>query len=161
MSLIPEENLKKESPINLAPMIDFLFLMLAFFAILAMTRSSLLDTKLSLAQLKSEKNSSSFYGNDDFYQINLTVASDGSVNWITDMKDYQITSNDELEKEIHNQYHLGIIPKDKTKTKFLLHIDKEAPWEPIAKLIFSVRQSGFEAYPLYQPIENQNHWIKR
>ena len=54
--IVPEEKLKPKLSINLAPMIDFLFLMLAFFATLAITRATLFDTKLDLVQLEKEKN---------------------------------------------------------------------------------------------------------
>jgi hypothetical protein len=34
----------------------------------------------------------------------------------------------------------------------LLHIDKKAPWEQIAKAIFAVREVGFAARPVYEEI---------
>jgi biopolymer transport protein ExbD len=56
-----------------------------------------------------------------------------------------------IQKELLYQYSIGVLPADKSKTQILLHVDKKAPWEKIAKLIFAVREIGFEAHPVYQP----------
>jgi len=150
---IPEEQLKPKLGINLAPMIDFLFLMLAFFATLAITRATLFDTKLDLAKLEKEKNASLVYENE-ISQINISISKDGKYKWITEIKDYAMKDTQEIQNEIFHHYNIGAIPKEKEKTQILLHIDKDAPWEKIAKLIFAVRETGFEAFPIYKPLED-------
>lgn len=153
MSLVPEEKLKPNLGINLAPMIDFLFLMLAFFATLAVTRATLFDTKLDLVKLKKEKEAKPISSKEEIYQINLSVSKDGNYKWITEIKDYNIGSLEEIQNELFHHYNIGSLPRDKSKTHVLLHIDKNAPWEKIAKLIFTVREAGFDAFPIYKSDE--------
>ncbi|MBN2479171.1 MAG: biopolymer transporter ExbD [Parachlamydiales bacterium] len=153
MSLIPEDKLKSPSNFNFAPMIDFLFLMLAFFATLAVSRASLYDTKLSLAQLKTEQNATQVKQHEDPYQINLSITQEGNYKWITDIQSYTMNDLNKIKKEISYQHSIGLLPKDKNQTHILLHIDKNAAWEPIAKLIFAIREEGFEAFPVYEPEE--------
>jgi biopolymer transport protein ExbD len=154
MSLIPDDKLKSRSSFNFAPMIDFLFLMLAFFATLAVSRASLYDTKLNLVQLQTEDGSLPIQQSDEPYQINLSITNDGKYKWITDIQTYPIETLEKIQKELTYQYEIGLLPKEKIQTQVLLHIDKDAAWEPVAKLIFAVRQAGFEAYPVYEPDEN-------
>ena len=69
MSLVPEEKLKPNLTINLAPMIDFLFLMLAFFATLAVTRVTLFDTKWEECPNRFLNTSSLYnYSTDEYYK---------------------------------------------------------------------------------------------
>lgn len=151
MSLIPEEKLHSQMTINLAPMIDFLFLMLAFFATLAVTRSSIFDTQLNLVELKKEKNAEQVYPKQESFQVNISVSSNGEYKWISEFADYPLPSVKKIQKELQYQYKLGFMPKDKQKVEILLHIDKNAPWESIAQLIFGIREMGFEARPIYKP----------
>ena len=148
MSLIPDQ--KKSININLAPMIDFLFLMLAFFATLAITRAAIFDTKLTLVSLKKEKNTEMVVNKENISQINLSIDQKGQYKWITEICDYPMENLKKVQSEIFHQYNIGIIPKEKTKTKILLHIDERAPWDAVAKLIFAVREVGFEAFPIYK-----------
>ena len=55
-----------------------------------------------------------------------------------------------LQQEIIRRYELGLISKEKEKTKVLLHIDKDAPWGEIAKAIFAIKEIGFSPHPVYQ-----------
>jgi biopolymer transport protein ExbD len=151
MNLIPENNLKPSLGLNLAPMIDFLFLMLSMFATLAVTRATLFDTQLDLVKLKKEPNAQMVYTKDEIAQINLSISKKGSYKWITEIQDYPMETVEKIQNEIFHHYNIGALPKDKTKTQVLLHIDRKAPWEPIAKLIFAVRETGFEALPIYKP----------
>ena len=152
MLFIPEDKLKSSASINLAPMIDFLFLMLAFFATLAITRASIFDSNLSLVKLTPpQKNEASMYQREENFQVNLSVNKKGEYKWLTEMKDYPIESLLKVKKELTHQYNIGLLPTDKSKTNILLHIDKKAPWEAIAKLIFAVRETGFDAKPIFEP----------
>ena len=45
-----------------------------------------------------------------------------------------------------------MLGKDKAKTEVLLHIDKQAPWESISQLIFAIKEMGFNAHPVYEPL---------
>jgi biopolymer transport protein ExbD len=150
MSLIPEDKLKTSSKINLTPMIDFLFLMLAFFATLAVTRSTLFDTNLDLVHLQTQSSDKQVLPSTN-QQINISVSKDGGYKWKTDIHDYSMENTNSIQKELIYQQKIGLIPNDTTKTEILLHIDKNAPWEPIAKLIYSIREVGFNALPVYEP----------
>ena len=155
MSLVPDDKLKPHLSINLAPMIDFLFLMLAFFATLAVTRATLFDTKLDLVKLKKEKTSTLVYSKENNHQINLSVSKDGRYKWITEIKDYEMKDLKQVQNELFHHYNIGALPQDKSKTQILLHIDKKAPWENIVKLIFAIREAGFEAMPIYKQKEKE------
>lgn len=153
MSLVPDDKLKPSLSINLAPMIDFLFLMLAFFATLAVTRVSLFDTHLDLVKLRKEENASMVYSKEDVAQINISISKNGIYKWITDIKDYPMENIEAIQNELFHHYNIGLLPPNKKKTQVLLHIDKEASWEKIAKLIFAVREIGFTALPIYKQEE--------
>ena len=75
----------------------------------------------------------------------------GEYKWITEVQDYSINNIKQIQNELMYQYNIGILPENKSKTQILLHIDKFAPWEQIAKLIFAIRELGFEAHPIYEP----------
>lgn len=153
MSFIPDEKLKSSSHFNFAPMIDFLFLMLAFFATLAVSRASLYDTKLNLVQLRTEQGSIPIKKTDDSHQINLSITENGEYKWITEIQTYPMEDLQRVKKELNYQHQIGLLPKDKNQTQVLLHIDKNASWDPVAKLIFAIREEGFEAFPVYESDE--------
>lgn len=155
MSFIPDENLKSSgSHFSMAPMIDFLFLMLAFFATLAVSRASLYDTKLNLVQLKTEEGSVPIKKTNDPHQINLSITGNGEYKWVTEIQSYPMDTLQRIKKELNYQHKIGLLPKDKQQTQVLLHIDKNASWDPVAKLIFAIREEGFEAFPVYEPDES-------
>lgn len=151
MELIPEEELKRGQGFNFAPMIDFLFLMLALFATLALSRASLFDTNIELAELSPEKEKVSIQAKEDLQSVNLSIASDGSYKWLTEFEQYPMENTKALQKELMRQLEIGALPQEKAKTNILLHIDQKAPWKAIADAIFSVRELGFDAHPLYEP----------
>lgn len=138
------EEQKPSLTFNLIPMIDFLFLMLAFFATIAVSRAALLDNQLELVKVK---NSKATYL--ETHQITFSVSNKGQYKWIKENKNLEITLP-KIQQEIKREYNANLIPKDKSQTKILLYIDKKAPWQPIAKLIFTIKELGFEAYPIYE-----------
>ncbi len=148
MSIIPEEELKSYSSLNLAPMVDFLFLVVAVFATIAVTRAALFDSDIKLVRLEQ---SSEVQDKNPLtsYTVNLSVNEDGQYKWITEFNEYLIGTATGVQKELLKQQELGLLPKEGKSTKVLLHIDENAKWEPIAQVIFAVRQSGFDIYPVY------------
>ncbi len=149
MSLIPEEELKSFGSINLAPMVDFLFLVVAVFATLAVTKAALYDSEIKLVKIEPASEQSAFIGQNEFYIVNLSVSESGSYKWITEFNEYLIPTVQGIQNELKKQQDLGLLPKEAEKTKVLLHVDKEAKWEPIAQVLFAVRQMGFEIHPVY------------
>jgi biopolymer transport protein ExbD len=149
MSIIPEEELKGFGGLNLAPMVDFLFLVVAVFATLAVTKAALFDSEIELVKVLPASDHSPFIGQNDYYIINLSVNEEGEYKWITEFNEYLIDGVQGIESELKKQQELGLLPKEKDRTKVLLHIDREARWEPISQIIFTVKQAGFEIHPVY------------
>jgi biopolymer transport protein ExbD len=154
MEMIPHDELNKSQTFNFAPMIDFLFLMLALFATLAMSRAALSDTEIELAKINvaSQANTSKA----QIHSINLSIDAEGKYKWLTEFQEYPMASTSAIQDELIRQYALHALPQDKAQTEILLHIDKKAPWEPIAQAIFSIRELGFNARPVYEnaPLKN-------
>ena len=153
MELIPHDELKPAHTMNFAPMIDFLFLMLALFATLAVSRATLYDSEVQLVELKPEAGASSLRAKEETQQVNLSISAMGTFKWLTEFQEYPMETVQATQEELARQYKIGALPQDKTKTEVLLHIDARAPWEPIAKAIFGIRELGFNAHPVYEPFE--------
>ena len=154
MNLIPEEEFKRGISLNLAPMVDFLFVILAVFAVMAITRSTLFNSGIDLVKLETKTPSSSI----DLYQmphiINVSITSEGKYKWMTEINEMLIDTPQGIKTELYRQQRAGALPKEKKKTKVLLHIDREAKWEAIAQAIFSIREAGFEINPVYEPVDS-------
>ena len=154
MSFIPEENLRPQMNFNFAPMIDFLFLMLAFFATLAVSRASLYDTRLTLVKVHTEAADHRLVPNPgEVHNVNLGINDRGEYMWITEINDYPMVAVEAIQNELLYQYQLGVLPFEKEQTRVLLHIDKNAPWEPIARLVYGIQEIGFDARPIFEKAE--------
>lgn len=150
MEMIPHDELNKSQTFNFAPMIDFLFLMLALFATLAMSRAALSDTEIELAKISHAAQAGQ--AKPQMHSINLSIDATGNYKWLTEFDEYPMASTDAIQEELARQYASNALPQDKSQTEILLHIDKKAPWEPIAQAIFSVRELGFSARPVYENV---------
>jgi biopolymer transport protein ExbD len=153
MSFIPDDDFKGRVALNLAPMIDFLFLMLIFFATLAVTRATTKDTEIDLVEIKPETKAGAAIADSDFKIITLNIGPEGKYKWVTEIHDYPMETADDIQRELQTQYEKGQLPEDKLKTQILLKIDKQAQWEPILRAIFAIRDAGFEVRPVYEPLE--------
>lgn len=151
MSFIPEDELKTHTGLTLAPMIDFLFLMLAVFASLAVTRIMTRDLDVDLVKSKTEV-PSPLNNHRDFKLIHITILEDGQYKWVTEIRDYPLRSPQEIAEELLRQYQKGLLPEDKLKTQVMLKIDKNTRWEPILQAMLAIREAGFEVRPIYEPI---------
>lgn len=155
MSFIPIDELKDRGGIALAPMIDFLFIMLAVFASLAVTRVSMKDTEINLVAAKSEHTShiaKTETSPSEYKIINISISKDGNYKWVTEIRDHEMGSAQQIANELIFQYQRGILPEDKLKTQIFLKVDKEAQWEPILKAILAIQELGFEVRPVYEPL---------
>lgn len=150
MSLIPEEEIKKSLSINLAPMVDFLFLIVAVFATLAITKAALYDTEIDLVKVNTEKEAP-FTSPEQPYLVNLSITEEGRYKWLTEISEFFMESPKAIAQELVKQQKLGLIPSDAKQTKVLLHIDRNAKWEPIAEAIVAIREAGFQIHPVYEP----------
>ncbi|MBS0649239.1 MAG: biopolymer transporter ExbD [Verrucomicrobia bacterium] len=154
MSLIPDEEFKRSSSINLAPMVDFLFLVIAVFATMAITRAALYDTEVNLVKVTPEKQASPA-ASETPALVNISITEDGKYKWLTEVNEFIMENPASIKKELLKQQQLGLIPSDAHQTKVLLHIDKNARWEPVAQVIFTIREAGFSIHPVYEPEENR------
>ena len=157
MTFLPEEDLKAKVSLNLAPMIDFLFLMLVFFAFTAVSRAAVRDTRIDLVKIypnTSDSTENQESSSPQLKIINLTLNDKGEYNWVTDMRDHKMLDANIVAQELQLQHQKGLLPKDKALTQVLVKIDRNATWEPILQLIFAVRDAGFEVYPVYLPSED-------
>lgn len=149
--LIPEEELRRQKNLNLAPMVDFLFLILAVFAILAVTRTALYDSEVNLVQMESHTPPASLNEIKPGHTILLSINGEGQYKWVTEFNEFLLDGTAAIKYELNKQMQLGLLPEDKRKTKVLLHIDKNAQWQPIARVIFAVKEEGFQISPVYSP----------
>ncbi len=149
MSYLPDEELKERTGLALAPMIDFLFLMLAVFASLAVSRVVIRDTDVELVRSKTE--SSSFHDPCDLKLVHITISEGGGYKWVTEIRDYMLDSPEAIAHELLEQHERGLLPEEKLKTQVLLKIDRMARWEPILHAILAIREAGFEVRPVYEP----------
>jgi biopolymer transport protein ExbD len=152
MDLIPDEELKTKGFFNLTPMVDFLFLVIALFATLAFTRTALFDVELDLAKIKESAPASS--PQKDVHVINLCIGKTGQYKWITEFNEYSMDGVPAILQELSKQQDLGLLSSDKTKTKILLHIDKQTEWDPVAQLVYSLKKTGYFAHPVYELANN-------
>lgn len=152
MDLIPDEELKTKGFFNLTPMVDFLFLVIALFATLAFTRTALFDAELDLAKIKESAPASSHQ--KDVHVINLCIGKTGQYKWITEFNEYSMDGVSAILQELSKQQDLGLLSSDKTKTKILLHIDKQTEWDPVARLVYSLKKTGYLAHPVYELANN-------
>lgn len=150
MSLIPDDQLKVRNAINFAPMVDFLFIVIVVFATLAITRNAVHDKTIDLVQTNEKSASSSLPKQQELKTINLTVTPQGKYKWYFDEKHLILTHPSDLKQMIAQEIQLGHLSADETQTQVLLHIDKNAQWESIANLIFTIREIGISVYPVYE-----------
>jgi biopolymer transport protein ExbD len=147
MELLPEEELKPKASTHFAPMIDFLFLMLALFATLALSRSSLFDGSIELSKASKGSQTSTPINHA---RVNLSVNQKGHYFWVSEFSSHEMKDIKAIIAELSTQYENGLLPENKQETEIFLHIDKNAPWDPIAQLILSLKEYGFNAKPLYE-----------
>ncbi|MCH9609960.1 MAG: hypothetical protein S4CHLAM81_12580 [Chlamydiales bacterium] len=150
MSYVPQDELKGQGGFTMAPMLDFLFLMMAIFASLAVSRIVMRDTDIELVQ-SSLDSTSTINSAQDYKLISISVAEDGSYKWITEVRDHPMETADEIATELESQYQKGLLPEDRLRTQILLKIDRDAKWEPILNVLLAIRESGFEVRPVYEP----------
>src|SRR5260221_4140469 len=117
MELIPQDELKSHQSFNFAPMIDFLFLMLALFAILTVSRAALFDTEVKLAELKPEKPSQGAGANVERHPIHMSVTAEGNYKWLTEFQEYSMGTVLAIQEELARQYKAGALPQDKLQTE--------------------------------------------
>ncbi|MCB1135480.1 MAG: biopolymer transporter ExbD [Chlamydiia bacterium] len=152
-SFLPDDATRSISGVSMAPMIDFLFLMLVFFATLAVSRVTTRDTNIDLVEIRPEVGASLTANDAEQRTVTLKIAADGAYAWVAELRDYPLDSPVAVTEELQRQYQKGILPEDPKKTFVMLKIDKTASWDAVMRMVFAVRDAGFEAHPVYLPEE--------
>ncbi|MCI0382344.1 MAG: biopolymer transporter ExbD [Chlamydiae bacterium] len=153
MQIIPQEELEKQKTLNLTPMVDFLFLVLAIFAVLAITRTALYDSEVSLVKMTPGNipGATSLSEPSSNYTIILTMNDAGKCKLITEINEFVFDSVASVKAELLKQEQMGIFPEEKEKIKVLLHIDRNAKWQSIAEVILAIKELGLQISPVYEP----------
>ncbi len=151
MTFVPDECINGKTGLNLAPMIDFLFLMLIFFASIAVSRAAVKETQIDLVEIRQDPSTPCNPSKPFLKDIHININAKGEYVWSTEVHDYPMQTPEEIKEELCKQYDRGLISQEKSHTKVLLNIDRQAPWEAILPVIFSIREIGFETYPIYEP----------
>ena len=149
MELIPHDELKPSQNFNFAPMIDFLFLMLALFATLAISKATLFDQKVELVENSTPSEPKKSTKEPNEHHLHVSIREDGSYIWLTEFGEYPMKDVKAIQDELMHQYQLGVLPKEKDQTQILLHVDKKAPWESVLGFILGTSEIGFQARPVY------------
>ncbi len=150
-AMIPDDEIKIRRSLNLAPMVDFLFLILAVFAILAVTRTALYDSEVNLVKMDSKTPPPTMADAQSGHTVLLSINNKGQYKWVTEFNEFLLDGTTAVKHELLKQQELGLLPEDKSKTKVLLHIDKSANWESIATVIFAIKEMGYQISPVYTP----------
>jgi biopolymer transport protein ExbD len=124
--------------------------MLALFATLSISKSTLYDANIHLASSNPTESAFPLQASKETEQVHISINPQGQYKWLTEFDEYPMNTIGDIQQELLRQYEIGVLPKDKEKAEVLLHIDKNAPWESIVSLLVSIRELGFTAYPLYQ-----------
>lgn len=159
MSLIPDEHLSPRLTFNFAPMVDFLFIVIAIFAVVAITRKALYDTTVNLVKQETATTSSQLKPSVS-HAVNLSISALGEYKWLDPSENQTFSSIQTVKEELHRQMALGTLSENPSQNQILLHIDQKAHWDPIAKLIFAMHEEGFTVYPVYELREKKPFIIK-
>lgn len=147
MSLIPEEELKKQQGLNLAPMVDFLFLIIAVLACMALTHAFLFDSDLKLAQINESAAHNS--PTDPKGILHLSLDSQGSCRWLLESALPQPTELSRLSEDVMTFRTLGLFPSS-GEVKIFLHIDQHVEWGQAVNAILTARQTGLAVHPVFE-----------
>jgi biopolymer transport protein ExbD len=154
MSFLPEDAVKSRDGIPLAPMIDFLFLMLMFVACVAVSRLSTRETDIELVSLHPENAVMPHASGPQRQKIlQITINAAGEYHWMAEGMAQPMADATRIALELNQHYEAHLLPEDKAQTLVLLKIDKQAMWEPIMRAIFAIRDAGFQVKPVYEPLE--------
>lgn len=138
MDLIPDEQLTHKASISFAPMVDFLFIVIAIFAVVAITRKALYDSHVTLVDGSGSKTASSLSKNS----INMSISPGGEYKILDPQNSFIFDNIETIKSELKKHGN--------QETQILLHIDKKTEWQPIAKLIYAMNEEGFNVYPIYE-----------
>ncbi|HAZ15178.1 MAG TPA: hypothetical protein DCY54_00805 [Parachlamydiales bacterium] len=148
MQFIPEEELSCFEKVPWAPMVDFLFIILTVFATITVTRTVLFDQEVRLVNIATGRADSPPASEKTSSFINLSINATGNYKWLCESKEILLDTARAIHGKLLQEEGEGRLKRGHTKV--LLHIDKKAPWQPIAEAIVAVREAGFTIHPVYR-----------
>ena len=145
MSLIPDEVWKRQERINLAPMVDFLFLVIVALFCILIARSSLHTSKgIQLVAVDPR------HGGTSQSAPVLGIDELGTYWWREQGLDLLMVDVQTIADELQKRRSSGLLPSDPAQAKVLVRIDRRARWESVASLFLAVKGAGFTPLPLYE-----------
>lgn len=147
MSLIPDSELSQSKGLNMAPMVDLLFILLAVIIVAFITRAAIFDTEFKLVKAKTEEK----------IPIDTSAALKGLMVKVFEKGLYTLTFEgtetsyenvEELSSAISKLVNEHKITK--SEHPVLLKIEKDSKWESVAEVILKTKQIGLEVRPLYE-----------
>ena len=148
--MIPDDQLKQFEKVQWAPMVDFLFIVVIVFATIAITRNVVQDSALQLVRALPEKESTTAPHHKSSHLVNLSINHLGKYKWLSENGEIFLDNAKAVGTTIASLKKQGVLPAQPHQVKILLHIDKSAPWQPIADVIFAVCEAGYDIHPVYQ-----------
>ena len=150
VQMIPDDELKQFEKVQWAPMVDFLFIVIIVFATIAITRNVVHDRELRLAKALGKKESTLTMERQTSHIVNLSINHLGKYKWLSESNELFFENAKQLSERLILLKNQKKLPTQANRVKILLHIDKTAPWQPIADVIFAVRDAGYDVHPVYQ-----------
>ena len=150
MGLIPEEELKGRFSLNLAPMVDFLYVVIVIFAILIVTKSPLFEEQIKLVKMTGQAERLQPNATPTQAVMHIAVHANGTYGWQVGERKESFSQVEELEKRLIELKNRGDLPLPNPETKVLLHIDKQAQWKRIAAAIFGIKKIGYQIHPVFE-----------
>ena len=95
-SLIPEEELRQQKSLNFAPMVDFLFLILAIFAVLIVTRTMLFDSEVQVVKMEGKSSTASLSNKSPVQTVLLSINENGQYKWVTEFNEFLLDGVDAI-----------------------------------------------------------------
>lgn len=139
-------------------MVDFLFIVVAIFAVVAVSRKALYDSDVTLIKQETPETSSVSFSASN--TVNLSISSSGHYKWLSESHQQEFDTIETFKEEVLAQMAAGKLSASPHQNQILLHIDQGAQWNSIANLIFSMHEEGFVVYPIYEKKEKKPFIIK-
>jgi biopolymer transport protein ExbD len=136
--LVPEKFLQEQKSFNFAPIVDFLFILLAIFALLVFTQSIFTRDQTAASP-----------HNQLTTPVVLTINEKGEYEWITEFNEFLLGDTGAVIREVQKQQQLGFLPQESRHIKILLEIHRNTKWHEVAHALFAIREAGFSVSPVY------------
>lgn len=148
MSLIPEEHCRTELNLHFAPLVDFLFIIVAVLALLITTQKTLYRAQVNLIQ--NEMPMGKVPTDARSHALHLGISASGQYQWLDPARTQIFETIHMLKRALFDQINQDNLSSDPCKKPIFLHIDRKAQWSMIGTLLLALHQEGFIVYPIYE-----------